>query len=266
MTTQIDVINLALSEIGQRIFLNSLSDNQPAAAVARINYTPRMQALLRAANWNFCRAQITLTLWKSALVAGQPSPNPPPQPWLFSYLRPPDCLKARFVLPTVPVAPPGVPLTGGPTGIAWTNPVPTGIPFVIATDYDSQGNPINVILTNLCDAQVIYTRDLSQVPDLWDDLFLSAATSYLGSYFIMALARDQQQYASQVAATKGLLDQARVANGDEAIPSIDRTAEWIAARRTSGINYYWNQGGGGGYGSGWGGSYDSLGFSDGLRY
>jgi hypothetical protein len=170
----------------------------------------------------------------------------------------------RFMLPTVPVQPPGVPLTTTPNQTAWVAPAPTGIPFVMGTDFDASGNPIEVILTNLAQAQGVYTRDLSQFPDLWDPLFLSAATAYLGCYFINALARNEAQYNQQAAATKGFVDQARVINGNEQIGSIDRTASWIAARQTRGVNWAWNSGGPGSmyYGAGW----DSLGLPDGLTF
>lgn len=266
--TPVQVVNLSLSEIGQRIFINALTDNSPAAQVAQINYTPRIQALLRAAKWDFARKQVTLTQYKAAVINGSPSANPPPQSWQFEYLRPPDCLMARFLLPTALIQPTTPPLTTAPNNVAWVPPAPTGIPFVIGSDLDAQGNPISVIFTNLALAQLVYTADLSQTPDLWDGLFLSAATSYLGCYLIQALARNQAQYQSQVAQTKGLMDQARVQNGNEGIGSIDHKPDWLRARMTQGFGS-WGQWAGYGYGGGggWGGlSFPGDGGGDGLRY
>lgn len=259
----VQVCNIALAEIGSRILLNSLTDNSPQAVVANTFYQPKIQMLLRSANWDFARAQRTLTTWKQATVNGVASATPPPQPWLFSYLYPPDCLKARFILPTMPVAAPGTPLTTTPTNLAYPPPVPTAIPFVPGTDVDVTGNPIRVILTNLQAAQLIYTRDLSQIPDTWDPLFMSAATAFLASYFINALARNAAQYQAQVAIAKSVLDQARQANGNEALNSIDRTPDWMAARRSSGINWGWNSSTPAwGYGGGW----DQAQFPCGLTY
>lgn len=220
--------------------------------------------LLRAASWDFARAQVTLTVFKQALVNGVVSSNPPPQPWLFSYVWPSDCLKARFVLPTIQIPPPGVPLTTNPSPIARVPPVPTGIPFVIGTDLIASGNttsPVKVILTNLPLAQLIYTRDLSQLPDQWDSLFLSATTALLGAYFINALARNKAQYDDAVSMSKSLLDQARIANGNEGIGSVDHRPDWISARSSGS---YWA----GAWGAGIGGAinFDAITFPDGLRY
>lgn len=262
--TPVNVANLSLSEIGSRIFINSFQDNSPQAAVCAINYTPRAQALSRAVKWNFLRSQVALTVWKQALVNGVTSANPPPQPWLFSYLRPPDCLMARFLLPTIPVQPAGIPLTTTPNMTAFVPPVPVGIPFVVSTDLDATGNPISVILTNLPFAQLVYTRDLTGYPDLWDVSFLSAYTAYLGTYLINALARNAQQLHDQIALAKNLIDEARVSNGDEAIGSVDHSPDWMRARMTQGFGS-WGLGliGGGGFG---GLDFPGGDGSGGLRY
>ena len=263
--TPTDVLNLALVEIGSRVLITNLATDTSAQGItSRILYPAKMTALLRAANWDFARGQETLTVWKAAVINGVTSSNPPPQPWLYSYLYPPDVIKARFVLPTIPVQPPGVPLTSAPNNIARVPPVPTGIPFVPGTDVDPNNNPIRVILTNLPNAQLIYTKDLSQLPDTWDPLFLSAATAFLASYLIQANARNGAQYQAQVAACSSILDMARIANGNEGINNTDHTPDWLRARFTSGYNQSWNQGPVGQYGgyAGW----DSLGFAHGLNY
>jgi hypothetical protein len=270
VTTPTNVCQLALSEVGSRYTITSAngSDTSPAGQFAFLNYTPRVQAIMRAVKWNCLRGQVVLTLYKAAVINGVTTSNPPIQPWLFEYLLPPDCLMARFLLPTIPAQPQGVPLTTAPNSLALIPPAPTGIPFVVATDFDAQGNPIKVLYTNLCAASLVYTRDLSQTPDAWDVLLLNSITSYLGCYAINALARNAQQYAQQVAQTKGLLDEARVINGDESISSVDRSAEWITARMTNGFGG-WGLGPYSGAGYGAGGGWGGLAFPDGssgLRY
>lgn len=260
----LDIANLALAEVGNRIQIASFTDGSPAANVANLFYTPKTQMLLRTANWDFARAQAPLAVWKAVIVNGVVSANPPPQPWQYSYLRPTDCLKARFIQPTLNIAPAGTPLTTSPTTVLCTPPVPTAIPFVVATDFDANGNPIGVILTNLPGAQLIYTRDLSQAPALWDSLFLNGASALLASYFINALARNKAQMDDQIAIAKSVIDQARVANGNEAIANVDHVPDWIRVRQMAAVPWAWNQQGPAGvsYSGGW----DSTGFPDGSFY
>lgn len=259
----VQICNLALLEVGSRVLLNSFSDTSPQAVAANAFYTPKTQTLLRAANWDFARAQASLTVWKAAVINGVSSANPPPQPWLYSYLYPADCLKGRFIMPQVPVQPPGTPLTTTPNGVAWIPPVSTSTPFVPGTDFDQSGNPIKVILTNLPNAQLCYTRDLSQFPDLWDSLFQSAETAFLGAYFINALARNAAQYTQQVQSAQSLIAQARMANGNEGINNVDHTPDWLRARFVSGYSWGYNGGAPGVYG---GAGWDSLSFPCGLSY
>lgn len=267
--TPTEVANLALAEIGNRVPITSFSDGSPAANAAALFYTPKTQMLLRTANWDFARAGATpLTLWKSLLTAsGQISATPPPQPWQYSYLYPTDCLKMRFVQPTLQNAAPGTPLTTAPAPVWGAPPVPTAIPFVIGTDFDASGNPIRTILCNIPSAQAVYTRDLSEFPDLWDPLFLAGETALLGSYFINALARNAAQMNQQVATAKAVIDQARAANANESISTVDHTPDWMRVRTMSSPLWAWNYvGPTGAYGwGGWGG-WDACTFPDGTFY
>ena len=267
--TLTDLINFSLFSIGNRQPVKNLSTDQSAQAItARTMTVPLMQTLMRAANWGFLRADAPLTLWKAAVINGTASTNPPPTPFLYSYLYPPDCLRGRFLLPTQTLLAPGTPpLTTNQSVAAQYPPAPTGIPFVPGTDVDANGNPIRVILTNLLSANLVYTRDLSQNPSLWDPLFLTAASAFLGSYLIQANMRNSGEYAQQVGNVKGLLDQARSIDGDEGGPiSVDTRPDWIAARQTTGAGWGgWNQAGAPGtYGAL--GGYESVTFPCGLRY
>jgi hypothetical protein len=258
----IDVVRVALSEIGQQISIQNFSDTSPAGTTARLQYDPKIRTLLRAANWGFARAQIPLTLWKSATVNGVASGNPPPAPYLYEYEYPNDCLKLRFLLPTANAPSGGVPLTTGMTGPFAYPGMPTDIPFVDATDFDDRGNIVRVVLTNLAQAQAIYVRDLSQFPDTWDPQFLSAATALLAAYFINALARNTAQMNSQIALAKSMIDSARVSNANEAITSADHQPDWMRARRgMRGTMFGMTPANGAQLGS-----FDSVPFPDGSSY
>lgn len=246
----VEVANLALAEIGNRVQISSFSDGTPAAQAASLFYTPKIQMLLRAAPWDFARGQVTLSQLKATVVNGVVSNTPPPQPWNYEYAKPSDCLKARFLLPTLQTQPAGTPLTTTPNVPIYAPSPPTSIPFVMATDFDAQNNSIEVILTNLFQAQLVYVRDLSQTPDLWDPMFLAAVTATLASYFINALARNNAQVQAQAATAKSIIETARAASGNEGISNIDHIPDWMQARMRSGMCWS-NPSGPNGVSGGW---------------
>ncbi len=260
--TPTDVANLALQEIGMRVTINNFTQNTPASNAANLFYTPKTQMILRGAPWDFCRRTRLLTLLKASVVNGQVSSDPPAQPFAYEYEWPADCLKARFLIPYITPQPAGTPLTTGTTALANTTGTTTRIPFVVGVDTNSHGTPIKVIYTNLPNAQLVYTADLSQYPDMWDALFLTATTATLGAYFINALARDGAQMNQQIAIAKGALDSARSANGNESISNTDHIPDWMQARAVSGGGWAWVGTSPNGAYSG----YDACEFPGGLFY
>lgn len=264
MTSVVNVVNMALLEMSNRVQINSLNDNNPAANAASLFYTPKTKALLRAAPWSFARKQVLLTQFKASIVNGAISSDPPPQPFNYEYLRPADCLRARFIIPFQTVTSSDVPLTTAPNTVFPATCVNTGIPFIDAMDVDTNNNPIPVILTQLPQAQLIYTADVSQFPDQWDDMFLSAETAYLASYFISALSGDRAGMNNQIVIAKALLDSARAVNASESITSMDHVPDWMRAR-AGGFGYNsapWAPGFPGGFNPGW----DACAFPNGLSY
>ncbi len=151
MTSPVDICQLALAEGATRTTINGFPpiDNSPAAVSARLFYTPKTQMLLRAAPWDSARRQAPLTLIKQAFLNGVASSNPPPQPWQYEYLWPADCLRARFIQQFQVVNSVSPPLTTGPQNMISPAFANTGIPFVVANDPLSTGQPRKVILRNM---------------------------------------------------------------------------------------------------------------------
>jgi hypothetical protein len=263
VTSIVNVVNMALMQMSNRVQINSLNDNSPAANAAALFYTPKTQALLRAAPWTFTRKQVVLTQYKAAIVNGAVSSNPPPQQWQYEYLKPADCLRARFLQPTMTTSTAGTPLTTAPNLAMPAPRVNTSTPFVMAMDTDTNGNPIPVILTNMENAQLIYTADLSQYPDMWDPMFLSAEVAMLASFFAQALTGDQNLVATQVSIAKAAIEAARAVNGSESIPSVDHVPDWMRARFTNPGSYApWAPQAGGIMGADW----DAMGFPNGQFF
>ena len=258
MTSITDVANLSLAQMGNRTQISSFTDGTQAAQAANLFYTPVTQMLLRAAPWDFARGQVTLTQLKATVIKGSLSNNPPPQPWQFEYAYPPDCLKGRFQLPTLQTQPQtSPPLTTAPNvGFPYSTP-PTAIPFVPGTDFDANGNSIKVIFSNLYQAQLVYVRDLSQTPDLWDSSFLMALTAVLGCYFMNMLQPNEAKYKTLASVAQDLVLQARTAAANESISQSDHVPDWLAARMRGSVAWGWNNGGPGSAAS-WGNAWDSC--------
>jgi len=241
MTTDVDVANLALDNIGARFSITSLQPPLPApnAAVVARQYQIRVDALHRAAHWNFARKQVAGTLLKAA--QGTPeNPNGttlpiPPVPWQYEYAYPADCLKVRFLIPNPPqqgTANPPV-LAAGTIATPvwpWTNP---GYKFVVANDTNPQGEMVKVILTDLEYAQIIYTCRVTNC-DLWDPHFLNGAAAVLGAWLVNPLARNAEVLKEQIAIAKAVVEEARISDGNEGMTSIDHVPDWMAVRGATG--------------------------------
>lgn len=231
MVSPVDVVNLALGEVGSQGTVSSInpSDGTTEGNVASLFYQPKIDMLHRAANWNFCRRQASLTLLRALTINGVFSIDPPPIPWLFEYLVPADCLKVRFIIPTPNTASGvDVPLTTNQT-VAGAILLSTPVKFIVASDNDPDGNPVRVILSNQENAIAVYTGRIDD-PDLWDPQFLSAATSTLGAFFVNPLARNAQLMSQQIQAAMTIVSNARVTDGNEGLTSVDHLPDWMQIR------------------------------------
>jgi hypothetical protein len=240
MTSPVDVCNMALDNISARFSITSLSPPLPPpnADLCARHYQPKMDALFRAAHWNCARRQVGLTVLKAA--QGTPeNPNGttlpiPPVYWQYEYQLPPDCLKARFILPNPPMAAgAGFPVLAG--GFGFTPPwLPaTGEKFVVMVDNDQNGNPIKVLVTNMEFAQLVYTARIDN-PDLWDPHFLLAAAATLGAWLANPIKADKALLNQQIQVASSIVTQARISDGNEGVTDIDHLPDWMRVRGDTG--------------------------------
>jgi hypothetical protein len=191
---------------------------------------------LRAAHWGFAGAVATLSLLKSAPgtletpnfpSSGVWSTAYPPPGWSFEYASQSDCLQARkliqnYALPvggSVPIFP------GQLLGLNnfWDAP---GQKFSVGTDFDSNGNQISVILANIDQALLSYTRDIS-VESLWDVQFQEAMVGALAAKLCWALAGDKGRANDLVKLANEKIITARAGDGNESLTVMDHTPDWI---------------------------------------
>ncbi len=239
MTSVVDLCNMALDAIGSQNTIQGINPPAPpgslAAQVASRNFQTQVDAVFRTANWGSARKQAPLTMLKAAM--GTPE-NPdgslpqPPYPWLYEYAYPSDCLKVRFLIPT-PTTPStqAPPMTG--TGLSFPPFANTRIPFTKAVDDDANGNEIAVILSNARVAQVIYTKRINN-PDLWDIQLQTAVIAALAAYFVNPLNRNAVLLKERVEIAARLLIQARIADANEGISTVDHYPDFMQVRNIGG--------------------------------
>lgn len=246
--SQISVCNQALSSIGARAMIANFNEGSTEANNCALWFQPVFQQLARSAKWNCLRAQAQLSLLAAATGTpenplGQSYPQPP-TPWLYSYQIPANSLAIRFLVPSLPFTATGTPPT--PASIAAPIYIPGGgqIPFAVAYGTDAQSNPLNVLLTNQSQAQVVYTID-QENPQLWDSEFQMAFVSSLAAFLVPALSLDLPLMQISIKTAEAIINQARAADGNESVISMDHVPDWIRARSAgaewfNGPGYGWN--------------------------
>lgn len=228
-TSPADIVNRALAEIGSRTLVTDLeSEDSPAAANARLFYTPLRQQLLRAAPWGFARKTLALT------TLGMLTDVPPgsPYPFLMKYEHPADCLKMRYILP-----PPVTPTAGAETvdppvsdvGLLWFPWCAPSRAWRYMIAYESSPDARRVILSNVDRALGVYTADVTD-PGLFDPLFANALSMLLANKLVIPLSGNVNMKASYLQQADRAVIEARAADGNEAIPSTDHNVDWITAR------------------------------------
>lgn len=243
MTSVVDVVNEALQNIGSQAYISALDEGTPESNAANVLFDPTLRMLLRAAHWNFARKQIVMTLISAA--QGTPenppgTPPVPPLPWLYEYAYPSDCMQARYVPGLVQPTTQTPPLTTAPNQNFL--PLPQSpqfaVRFLVATDTNAlTKTPQTVILTNLPQAQLVYTAYIGN-PDLWDSAFREAMMYSLSAKLINAIARNKALFDDMAAMAQNVVLQARVSDGNEGVTTQDHEPDWISVRgATAAIPY-----------------------------
>jgi hypothetical protein len=121
------------------------------------------------------------------------------------------------------------------------------IPFRVAYGVDKSGNPLQLILTDQTQAQLVYTVNQSN-PLLWDSLFQAAMVASLAAYLVPALSLNLPLMQFQMKVAENIITIARVRDGVEGTTSQDHVPDWITARNAGGgTGYVYNGYNSGGY-------------------
>ena len=231
----IDIANRSLGSISARSQIQSLNENSTESNAVNLFYTPTFEALARSAKWNCLEKQATLTLVLSAPCTptnpqGLLTPYPP-NPWLYSYLVPPDSLFIRKLVPP-PYLPNqgGVPIYPPNNYVGWNGSNGRRrIPYKVAYGQDTLGNPAPVINTNLGGAEALYTVNQPN-PAFWDSMFQQAMVASLAVFLSASVSGDKALTAMAKQGAEALIAQARAADANEGSITQDHQPDWISAR------------------------------------
>jgi len=252
MTTETDIANRALSAIGTRSQIASLTEGSNESNACNLLLEPLRDELLRLAPWNCARNFQNLALICAApgtpenQTAGQSTwqKGIPPPPWAYEYAYPSDCIRPIYIVPQFSTGfASGVPITTAITGGApafWNGPP---VRFQVSVDQIDPGTglPSNaptavdqrVILTSQEFAILCYIKRVTN-PSVWDDQFQQALVAALGARLVIHLTGDKGLAQLKIQEANEFIRQARVGDGNEGLTINDVTPDWI---RTRGVSY-----------------------------
>lgn len=143
MPTELEVANMALSHIGARDSIPSLSENSIEARQCNRWIGLSRQMTLESYNWNFARKRSTLTAHAD---------DPPEGLWSYRFALPSDLLKAREIQN------PGLPFNPYDTIHNTIYFQPDAVPFEVALSDDGTEK---TLLTDITPVTLVYTADIA---------------------------------------------------------------------------------------------------------
>lgn len=248
MPTKLEIWNQSLSAIGAQGSVADEDEVSKEAAACRLHYDNVRTTLLRAAHWGCARFQLALD------EAGNAVDGTSIYPWLYIFEYPTDCIKLRYLIAPAPTNEDSVP-TGDPLG-NYFQPSRSNR-FLVGLNSVTSGmttTTSKVIMTNVKDAVGIYTLNLED-PALFDDGFADALIAGLSAKLCLPLTGNVQMKTTFEQLAMRAVNDARVSDGNEAMPSVDSTPDWLATRG-DGNAFPWN-------GPGvWYQSWDNIGWAE----
>jgi len=233
-SSQVQIANMALDVIGTRSTITSLTEQSNESNAISRHWDNAVDAMLRAAHWNFARKQTPLTLLQDGTNGGVV-----PSPWLYEYAYPSDCVLLRQIMPMIQTQ--EIQPSIGATSVAGVAAYGPPVRFLAGTDLDINGNPIEVLLTNQVQAIGIYTFRNTNT-SMWDALFVQGFAAYLGARVCMALTGDKNTQRMALAEAQQYANDAQRMNGNEGLTVIDTTPDWMRVRGYA-SDWSWPDGG-----------------------
>jgi len=205
---------MALSHIGARSRIESLTENSNEAKEVNLWYDFARKQVLEVFNWNFASKRLTLALHGD---------DPPEGVWAFRYQYPSDCLVARNIEnPRIPVRATGF--------LGKSFDELTGLQFnAVPFEVEIAPEGTKSILSNLEDAVLVYTFDQTATA-LFSELFIEAFSRALASKIAFSLTGKQSISTEQLQIFFLVVGRAGASNANEQVEPPPRDAEWVRNR------------------------------------
>ncbi|MDK2769916.1 MAG: hypothetical protein KYX69_19635 [Sphingomonas sp.] len=201
MSSVVFICNLALANLGKP-GISDIAEPSAEATACRRFYDHTRDTLLQVYPWRFAGAKVAL-----AQVA-----NDRPGEWGYAYVKPTDCLKARWVEPVY----------------SETNPAPQDgdAAASVRHPHEIEGGRV---YCDLSPAVLRYTRRLTD-PTRFSPLFIDALAWHLAVRLAMPMTRDPKVRADAYQLAMRMQAMAEAADANETRHSSDHAGDILAGR------------------------------------
>lgn len=209
MPSDAEIANMALSKMGTRATITSLTENSTEARAINTWYANVRDSLIRSLDWNFARVYLPLSL-----------SGTPPARWAYSYAYPSDCLKFwRIDLEVT----------------AWT--LDPAVTFEIGSDGVNR-----FIWTNYPQAVGVYAQRVTD-PNRFDPEFVFAFSTALAAMVALPLTQKVDIRNSLLAEAAGLIERAKADSANEQVNNeAERQPESVRVRGYDDLSWMLNPG------------------------
>lgn len=205
-TSEPQIYNRALNAIGARNSVNSVSEASREAEVCRLWFGTARDIVLRAAPWSVGRSHARLALLATRDDTLEWAGTDPMPGFSFAYALPSDMLIPRYLS-------------------SYNR-------FTMGVFNDGSGDQM-ALMTNSESPILSYTKRVESI-GLWDVQLEMAVTFALAAYICMPLTGKSQRAKMLADQANGILLDARIADANSEMNTLDTVPDWIAARGYSG--------------------------------
>lgn len=198
-TLILDICNLALMHIGQRVITSLTEETEPARRCSQL-YASTRDAVLRDASWNFAAIIDTLILAPGITITG----------WAYVYAYPDTCVFVRKVYGDDSAVFDFPLYSNSPNNfIPSTNPRPMEFRELYSPSLNAK-----ILATNVSPAYIEYTARVDD-PTLYDQLFVKALAYRLASELSNILTGDADEAKQMMQYYLSAISEAQKVNGVE---------------------------------------------------